>query len=254
VLIVGCSSLSVAPSAAQLSLEVAGIPAAIDFTGFDGTGFSPEPAAGQLDSDVLSVGGFSEGDLPFATSAASGDFARGITTGGVSSGGLYAFDLGEGDMALGVQPTASDYSPGFLTLCIENGTAMPLDRIQVTYDVVVFNDQDRSSSWNLSIASDALGPYEPVPAADFASAEIADEEPVYTLTRRSVDLATVTLLPGERLFLHWTSDDAGGGGSRDEIGLDNVSITGRSSIPDPNLLFGDGFESGDLSAWSEWAQ
>lgn len=243
------------PVAAQASLVAPGAPATIDFTGYTGAGFAADPAAGQLDSDVLSIAGFSEGDLPFGTAAESGDFARGTTTGGVSSGGVYAFDLGEGDMALGVQPTGSDYTPGSLTLRIENGSTVPLVRIQVTYDVVVFNDQGRSTSWNLSFSSDELGPYEAVPAADYASPETADAEPAYTAVRRSAELTPpAEVLPGESLYLRWTSDDVGGAGSRDEIGVDNLTVVGEGSVPDPGLVFGDGFESGDLTLWSEWVE
>lgn len=246
--------LSGPPLAAQLTLEAAGTPASIDFAGYDGSGFSPTPAAGQLDSGMLSLAGFSEGDLPFEATAEAGDFARGTTTGGVSAGGVYAFDLGDGDMALGVQPTGSDYSPGSLILRLENATGAPLEGVHVSYDVVVFNDQGRSSSWSLSYSTAELGPYEAVPAADYASPETADAEPAYTLVRRSVELSPPAILPGEHLYLRWSSDDVGGAGSRDEIGIDNITIVGESSLPAPGLIFEDGFESGDLSLWSEWTE
>jgi len=246
-------SLASAPAAGQLAIDTLDAPVAIDFTGYEGAGLSPTPAPGQLDSTVFSIAGFSEGDLPFGATAEAGDFARGTTGGGVSTGGVYAFDLGEGDMALGFQPTTSDYTPGSLTLCLRNDTAVPLEKIILTYDVVVFNDQGRGSSFHLSFAGDELGPYDDVPGAAFVSPADADSTPGYVLTARAAELLPTPVPPGGLLYLRWTSDDDGGTGSRDEIGIDNVVIVAQTLAPDPNLIFADGFESADLSHWSGYA-
>lgn len=56
-----------------------------DFAGFTGTGFSPTPAAGQLDSDDIIVTGLSAGDLMFGDVGTTGDYARGPSRGGVST-------------------------------------------------------------------------------------------------------------------------------------------------------------------------
>lgn len=243
--------LAATPAFGQLPIDAIGAPVSMDFTGFDGLGFTPTPAAGQLDSGVISVAGFSEGDLPFGATAEAGDFARGTTTGGVSTGGVYAFDLGDGDAALGFQPTTSDYSPGSLTLRLRNDTGVALDKITLTYDVVVYNDQGRGSSWTLSFAAEELGPYEDVPAAAFTSPTDADSTPAFVLTARSAELFPPPIAPGELFYLRWSSDDDAGAGSRDEIGIDNVTIAAESLTPDPDLVFGDDFESGDLHLWSD---
>jgi hypothetical protein len=53
------------------------------FSGFDGSGFAPSPATGQLDSNVWRVTGMSDGNGTFGGTHDSGDFARGSSTGGV---------------------------------------------------------------------------------------------------------------------------------------------------------------------------
>jgi len=63
-----------------------------DFNAFNGSGFSPTPSAGQLDSNVIIANGFSSGSLNFGgTSPTTGDYARGIKGAGQSTGGIYAF-------------------------------------------------------------------------------------------------------------------------------------------------------------------
>ena len=103
--------LSAFAAGAQVSIAGSGVPVSEDFTGFDGTGFDPAPAAGQLNSNNWEVLGFSDGDLLFGGSAATGDLARGITTGNITSGGLYAFD-NSGNTAVYIQPTSSGFQSG----------------------------------------------------------------------------------------------------------------------------------------------
>ena len=83
--------------------------AAYDFNEFNGSGFSPSPAVGQLDSDVWAISGLSDGTLDFGGTAATGDFARGLSTGNVTTGGIYAFDAGSLNIILGAQPTSTDF-------------------------------------------------------------------------------------------------------------------------------------------------
>ena len=109
---------------AQLDIFVINVPVIVDFeqtfTGvnegaFAGGGFAPSPATGQLDSDAWEVAGMSDGNLDFGQSNVAGDFARGTHSGGVGTGGIYAFEVGS-NLILGVQPGASDFTPGSLTV------------------------------------------------------------------------------------------------------------------------------------------
>ena len=89
---------------------------------FNGSGFSNVPSAGQIDTDAIIVTGMSDGDLSFGAVNTSGDFARGTSTGGVTTGGVYGFEVTSNNHALGVQPGGSDFTPGDIILRLQNST------------------------------------------------------------------------------------------------------------------------------------
>ncbi|NKI34049.1 DUF11 domain-containing protein [Wenzhouxiangella sp. XN79A] len=195
-----------------------------DFTGFTGGGFAPTPASGQLDSDLWRVTGLSDGDGSFGGTHDSGDFARGAAAGGASTGGIYGFDTGGGDRALGAQPTSGDFSPGTFELRVENTTGATLQAVDVAYDIKVFNDQDRGNTLNFAWSTDGAT-FTAVPELDFTSTELRDSPASWATVPRATTLIGISVPAGGNLFLRWTSDDAIGGGSRDELAIDNVTLT-----------------------------
>lgn len=211
---------------AQLSLSTEGSPVVIDFAGFDGTGFAPSPAAGQLDSNVWRITGMSDGDGTFGGTHDAGDFARGSSAGGVTTGGTYAFDTGSGTI-LGIQPGGTDFTPGAITLAVTNNTGGALDQFAVDYEIWVLNDQGRANSLNFAFSLDDET-YTPVPAADFVTPEAADDPAAWAMTPRSVTVSAA-VANGETIYFQWPGNDVSGGGSRDEYGITNVSITGNET-------------------------
>ena len=195
----------------------------VDFTGFSGSGFAPSPAAGQLDSDVWRVTGLSDGDGTFGGTHTSGDFARGPSTGGKTTGGIYAFDIGSGNVILGVQPTDADFTSGDLTLRVENTTGATVTNVYISYEIWVYNDEDRANSLNLSYSTDDSS-YTPVVALDFTTPELADATPAWTSTSRLTTVTGINLANGAVIYLKWTGNDVGGSGSRDEYGIDDIEV------------------------------
>ncbi len=57
--------------------------------------------------------------------------------------------------------------------------------------------------------------------------------------------AGLALTDGDILYLRWQTNDVAGSGARDEIGLDTIVVIGHQ------IIFEDGFESGDSTARSE---
>ena len=206
----------------------------IDFTGFTANGFESSPGAGQLDSDTWRVTGLSDGDGTFGGTHNVGDFARGSSGGGVVTGGIYAFDVGD-NTVLGVQPTGGDMTPGTSTLRVLNDTGTTLTDLLVEYEVFVYNDQDRANSLKFSHSSDDSA-YFDVATLDFTSLEAADPSPTWSATTRSTVLSGLTLADGDPYYLRWTSDDVSGSGSRDEFALDNVKVTPRP-LPLPKAIW-----------------
>ena len=217
---------------ANLSIDNSNSPVVIDFTEFDGSGFSSAPLAGQLDSDTWSVDGLSEGSLDFGGTATVGDFARGTDSDGVGTGGIYAFDIGDGDVALGVQPGGTDWAPGSITLKLQNNTGQTLSSLAVSYSIFVYNDQDRASSFNFSHSLDNVN-YTDVNTLNFESPEVADGSPGWSETQLSTTITGLSIADGENYYLRWSGDDFSGTGGRDQFGLDNISMT---AVPEPEYF------------------
>src|SRR5687767_98285 len=95
-----------------------------DFDTYAGAGLASTPAAGQLDSDEWKVSGMS--DAPMATAyggtATTGDWARGASAGGETTGGLYGFEVAASDTAFGWQPGSLDATPGAFEVRFVNQT------------------------------------------------------------------------------------------------------------------------------------
>ena len=135
---------------ASLSIDNLNSPVVINFNDFDGSGFSPTPSAGQLDSDMWAIDRFSDGLLNFGDTQISNDFARGSSSGGETKGGIYAFDTGGGNIALGIQPGGDDWAPGSLTLKLQNNTGQTLTALDISYSIYLYNNAGRASSFNFS--------------------------------------------------------------------------------------------------------
>ena len=221
----------------------------IDFTGFDGSGFAPSPAAGQLDSDIWRVTGLSDGDGTFGGTYTTGDFARGTSTGGVNTGGVYSFNVGGGNATLGVQPGGSDFTPGDFTLKIENTTGNTVADVYVSYIIWTYNDKDRSNSLNFSWSLDDVT-YTSVPALDYTTPGTADTTPTWTSVSRSTTLSGVNLPAGGFLYLKWTGDDVSGSGNRDEYAIDDIEarIGGPNAVSFTAMSTSNGPGSGPIIA------
>lgn len=202
----------------------------IDFNGFSGNGLAPNPAAGQIDGDDWSIEGMSDGTHNFGDNNTSGDFARGTISGSVTTGGLYAFSFGS-NIALGVQPTGSDFTEGKLTLRLQNNTGQTLTSVDLNYDIVVYNDANRSNSFDFSYSIDNLSYTNDL---TYSSDEIEDVNPVFEIIPNMTTLNfSSNIAPGGFFYLRWTSNDVSGSGSRDQIGIDNISVVlaGAGSCP-----------------------
>lgn len=212
----------------QLSLSEAASTQTIDFSttiagvnngSYTGTGFSPTPAVGQLDSDAWAVTGLQEGDLAFGGTQTGGDFALGSTTGGVGTGGIYNLNP---NVAIWLQPTNPDLTPGTITLRIQNNGTSNITSFAIAYDILVLNDQPRSNSFNFAYSSDNVN-YTPVPALNYVTPSTADGLGVQTVFRATT-ISGISIAPGGFFYLRWITDDAAGGGNRDEIGIDNIAV------------------------------
>jgi len=208
---------------AQLSIPDTN-PVVINFTGFTAAGFTPSPTAGQLNSNEWLVTGCSDNMTPtFGSTLTSLDFTNGTSPGNVTGGGVWAFDVGSSNITLGVQPTGPDWTPGSFILRIQNNTGQVIGKLDISYSIYVRNDQARGNSFNFSHSSDNIT-YISESSLDYTSPAALDALGWVEVTR-SITLIGVNIDPSGLYYLRWTGDDLSGSGSRDEFGLDNVSIT-----------------------------
>ena len=195
------------------------------FTGFTGTGFTPSPIAGQLDSDTWIIRGMSDSAAPaFGATLTTADFNQGSSSGGVSTAGIYAFTVATGNTALGVQPTATDFTPGDIVLRIQNTTGSPISNLTVSYKIYVLNNDGRANSFNFSHSADDTT-YTGVADLDYTSQAAASATPTWVAVTRSATLTGLSIANNSFYYLRWTSDDVSGTGNRDEFALDDVSVT-----------------------------
>ncbi len=192
---------------------------------FAGAGIVHDALPGYLDAQAWQILGFSDGDLLYGQEATTGDFARGISTGGVGTGGLYAFIVEDDNVALGVQPTASDFAPGSIALRIPI-TLDSVDEVELAYTLWVYNDQNRSSSWTVAVSPDGET-WIDLPELTFHTEEAADQTPQWRRTdfATTVEAGGVGFIRGEWLHIRWSSDDHSGTGGRDEVAIDDISVT-----------------------------
>lgn len=220
-------------SLAQVSVNDFTSNVTVEFSSFTGSGFSPNPGPGMLSSNDWEVLGSSDGNLLFGDTQTGGQFARGVSNGGITTGGIYAFNYGSGT-AFGFQSTGTAFTPGAFTLRIQNNTGAPIEDLTLSYEIWVLNDQNRSTSFNFEHGNDNIN-FQQESSVDYNSEEAADPSPSWELVPRSITLSGVYIADGDFYYLRWTTDDVGGAGSRDEFGINNIIIDASELTNLPNL-------------------
>ena len=219
---------------ADVVLTSVGVPVVETFDAFGGTGFSSTPSADQLDSNTYRVTGLSDGDGVFGGIHDTGDFARGASPGGVGQGGIYAFDVGAGDIGVGIQPTATDFTPGSFTIRLLNSTGQSVDTVDFMAETYVFNNADRSSIWTVELSLDDTV-YTPL--GSLQSDVEADASPEWVLSPLSFSVTSpIAVADGQQFFIRITGNDLAGGGSRDEFAIAGFNVSVGSAVPEPGTV------------------
>lgn len=218
----------------QYNITTTGVPVVYeDFTGFTGSGFSPTPAAGQLNSNNWAIKGFSDPDLAFGGTRTTGDHARGTTAGGVSSGGVYN-NNGSSTDKIWLQPTGSDFVPGSMTARFQNNTGAAIIEISPSYLIYFLNDQGRANSLNFSWSTDDVT-YTSVAALDFTTPVAASGG--LTSVSRSTTITGLNIADGAFFYIKWSGNDVSGSGSRDEYGVDDITLNVTTVATGPEVGF-----------------
>lgn len=219
-------ALAVGPAANAQVLLVDNAPLSVSLSGFDGSGFVPTPAAGQLDSDTWIALGLSQNASPaFGDTLTTSDFSQGTSTGGESAGGVYAFDVGAAEPAIGGQPSGGDLTPGGFALRVRNDTGAAITELTIAYSWYVRNDQGRATALTLWHGADISTAPTQAATGAHTTPLTADGSPAWVAVPQSVTLTGLSIAPAATYEILWNMDDAGGSGSRDEVAVGGISLT-----------------------------
>ena len=159
------------------------------------------------------------------TSMETGDADfRGCSSGNVTTGGCYAWVLDRVRRAVGYQPTADEFTPGYIMASVSNATGTLVHSLVIRYDVVYLNNADRSSRLDFEYSIDEVA-FAQVASVSLVTPAPRDTNSVWIVCPRKVriDLAPERRALG-RVRRRWMGNDEGGSGSRDEYGLMNISV------------------------------
>lgn len=194
-----------------------------NFNSFTGAGFSPTPTTGQIDSDFISFTGFSDGNLSFGGTQISNDYTRGLASTGVTNGGIYAGVVSAGDNCLLIQPSVADFTPGTATIRVQNNSGLTFSNLLIEADFFIRNDQNRSNSITLEYSSDNTT-FLPIPGVATINTPLTSTGSDLILATSLSRVITATLPNSGFIYFRISSDDVGGSGSSDEIGVDNIVL------------------------------
>ena len=208
----------------------------VGYNTYNGGGFSPTLISGRLNSAAWETTGWENGDLYFNGAMSNPAHGRGSVSGGVVTEGLYAYTDNPASVAnptLLIQAGDNDFANGTLALKIKNNGTTNMTQIQVSYNLFVRNDKDRSHHFNFSHSADNVV-YEPEPSLDYTTPDTADAfqwTQVGVSPSRSIFITGLNIAPGGVYYIRWSCSDPGGTGDWDEIGLDDITITGTYGPP-----------------------
>lgn len=245
--------LTLVAAPASADVEIAPL-VVIDVSAFDGTGFNPEPAAGQLDSDdwAVRLSGPAAVDFGETAEGEGNIFAWGTSPGDVDDGGVWAFDVdGAGLIALGVQPTNELFTPGQIALRLVNNSGADVTEFQVEYTLWVNNDELRANTFSLQESADDVM-YNPV-GAGFTSPGVADAEGFTATDVVEVVTPAAPIAEGSQFYIAWAGNDASGDSmGRDEFGIEGITIrllnVCGNGLMDKEEACDDGLANADTAA------
>ncbi|WP_375558762.1 hypothetical protein ACE193_13550 [Bernardetia sp. OM2101] len=134
---------------------------------------------------------------------------------------------------IGLLGSGSNFDPSSIVLAIDNTSGR--SGLEISYDIIKIREQTRDCTFNLeySTTSPTAG-FSAVFGGLYNSGSLAEG----TVTQKtSIDISALDNQAGT-VYLRW-SYSSSGGGSRDGIALDNVSVTWNTATPSIDLFFQD---------------
>ncbi len=206
------------------------------FDHYTASGLAPGGGGGTLDSLRWRLRGLSDGDSAFGERRSGGHGGRGPAAGAVRAGGVYAFEVGEGNPALGFQPTAADLTPGGVELRLPLAMPPAASALAIGYRSYVLNDAGRATRLTLTWQRPDRPGAHGLAGATRISPAGATAAAAWSGRQHRVSIPAAALAGATEVRLRWWLEDAGGRGSRDQLALDDLRIDWRgtaAAVPGP---------------------
>jgi hypothetical protein len=247
-------------SLAQLNLGGLNSSAGLDFTGFTGAGFAPNPTAGQLDSDTIIVWGQQQNQTPaFGSTLTDSSFASGAVNGSATPN-----NLGQGIYALTTMPapnggTALGWRTGggwvpdtYLIFHILNTSGSTIPSIRINYDLWYLDAGTQSHPATLYHGSGANPTTHTIVAGSTYTTPTGQSagNPSPFLQAgtnpRSFIINNVNIAANSSYYFSLRVTPGTGNGTDDPFGFDNITVT---HIPETTSLAALGAGMVGLIGW-----
>lgn len=165
--------------------------------------------------------------MPFGETNTSGDYARGLTEPGVTTGGLYTLNNHRDHRGIYIQPSGSDFTPGEVVMRVKNSTSTAINTLYLGSNLIAYNDEDRATVVTVEYSLDDVNfTY----INNITTYQIADTSPSlnYYVLSDTINLSS-PLMTGDYVYIRFLFEDGAGSGQRDEVGIDNIWITPLSN-------------------------
>lgn len=222
------------PVRAQFMLNDWGMTHYFTFTDFEApiTFLTPVPGTDNMDSNIwsyLASGDPATTDSSFGLTVTGGN---GISFGDVSTAGVYAFNNGINKI-FGIQPGSGIWTPGSLTMRLQNNTGTFIDQLEISWWVWSYNNADNSNELRFYYSADNDNYSDAGASFTHTTPETADSTPEWLGEQFTLTLTGLALNDGDFFYLRWAGDRVSGSGEDDEFGFTDLEIT---PIPEPSTL------------------
>ncbi len=196
----------------------------VNTNSFQGAGLSAGAESGELVSNAWAITGFSDGAIPFGgESAEDSDYDRGTSDGDETVSGLYSFEVAPDNFTLGIKPGTGDFTPGSVTLKIQNQTGTAVTSVNIGYKIYVYNNTNSATNFNFSYSSDNIN-YTTTAAAIVSSIATADAVPSWKASYRVLTITGLNIPANQYAYIRWTGSTASGSNNFDSFAIDDVSL------------------------------
>ncbi|MFP9098081.1 T9SS sorting signal type C domain-containing protein [Flavobacterium sp. RHBU_24] len=193
---------------------------------YEGAGLADFPDVGELNTNSFVFSPTTTTGVTFGGDILDDDpaYGNGLSDGGVTDGGFYAFHVGTGNYALGIQPDAT-YPSGSTTLRFQNQTGTAITSVNIGYKIYVRNDEAGANTYNFFYSPTNANNvnYLAATVLNHTTTAAADALPGWKMYYKVVTLTGLNISANSYYYIRWSGDVASGT-AYDEIALDDITI------------------------------